>query len=97
MSRSMWFLAGAGAGAYALVRARRTAEAFTPEGLRDRLAGLSVGARLFQDEVRAGMAEKETDVRTRLRIAHHGTELSEPQPAIADRGSDRSASREGSS
>jgi hypothetical protein len=95
MSRSIWFLAGAGAGAYALVRARRTAEAFTPDGLRDRLAGLAVGARLFQDEVRAGMAEKETDVRSRLRVAHHGTELSEPRSAIAATTSDRSASREG--
>jgi hypothetical protein len=50
---------------------------------------------LFQDEVRAGMAEKETDVRSRLRVAHHGTELSEPRSAIAATTSDRSASREG--
>ena len=37
-----------------MTRARRVAEALTPEGLADRLAGLSVGARLFGDEVRAG-------------------------------------------
>ena len=46
MSRAAWFVAGAGAGVYAMVKARRTAEVLTPEGLADRLAGLSVGARL---------------------------------------------------
>lgn len=69
MRRGIWFLAGAGAGAWAVVRARRTAEAFTPDGLRDRLAALGVGAQLFGDEVRAGMAEKETELRERLGLA----------------------------
>lgn len=73
MSRAAWFVAGAGAGVYAMVKARRTAEALTPEGLADRLAGLSVGARLFGDEVRAGMQEKETELRDRLGLALHGT------------------------
>jgi hypothetical protein len=72
MSRALWFVAGAGAGAYALLKARRAAEAFTPEGLADRLAGLSVGARLFGEEVRAGMAEKENDLRERVGLALHG-------------------------
>lgn len=96
MSRSAWFLAGAGAGVYAMVRARRAAEAFTPDGLADRLAGLSVGARLFGDEVRAGMAEKETDLRERLGLTPHGTpELSEPRRAIPSQDSDKPARREG--
>jgi hypothetical protein len=73
MSRAVWFAAGAGAGVYAMLKARRTAEAFTPEGLADRLAGLSVGARLFGDEVRAGMNEKEIELRDRLGLALHGT------------------------
>jgi len=72
MSRALWFVAGAGAGAYALTKARRAAEAFTPEGLADRLAGLSVGARLFGEEVRAGMAEKENDLRERVGLTLHG-------------------------
>ena len=72
MSRALWFVAGAGAGAYALMKARRAAEAFTPEGLADRLAGLSVGARLFGEEVRAGMVEKENDLRERVGLALHG-------------------------
>lgn len=68
MRRTFWFAAGAGAGVYAMTRARRAAELFTPDGLADHLAGLSVGLRLFRDEVRAGMVEKENDVRQRLGV-----------------------------
>lgn len=72
MSRGIWFVAGAGAGVYAMVKARRAAETFTPEGLRDRLAGLTLGAQLFGEEVRAGMTEKETELRDRLGWAADG-------------------------
>jgi hypothetical protein len=65
----VWFTAGAGVGVYTVLRTRRIAEAFTPEGLADRLAGLAVGARLFRDEVRTGAAEAETGVRDRLGLA----------------------------
>jgi hypothetical protein len=57
---------------YAVVRARRAAEAFSPDGLRDRVAGLGVGAHLCADEVRAGMAERETELRERLGLTLHG-------------------------
>ncbi|MEO7352615.1 MAG: DUF6167 family protein [Marmoricola sp.] len=66
MNRGFWFVAGAGVGVYAMVKARRAAETFTPEGIRDRMAGLGVGAQLFAEEVRAGMTEKETELRNRL-------------------------------
>jgi hypothetical protein len=69
MRRGFWFLAGAGAGVYVMVRARRAAEAFTPDGLRDRAAGLGVGAHLFAEEVRVGMTERETELRQRLGLA----------------------------
>ena len=72
MSRVVWFAAGAGLGVYAMTKARRAAEALTPEGLADRLAGLSVAARLFRDEVETGMTEKEIDLRERLGLALHG-------------------------
>jgi Family of unknown function (DUF6167) len=72
MRRTVWFAAGAGAGVYALARARRAAETFTPDGLADRLAGWSLGLRLFGDEVRAGMADKENDVRQRLGVLSTG-------------------------
>ena len=72
MSRVLWIAVGAGAGVYAMTRARRVAEALTPDGLADRLAGLSLGAHLFTEEVRAGMAEKEKDLRGRLALPLHG-------------------------
>jgi len=72
MRRGFWFVAGAGAGVYVVVRARRAAEAFTPDGLRDRLAGLSVGAQLFAEEVRTGMDERETELRERFGYALDG-------------------------
>jgi hypothetical protein len=72
VNRAFWFVAGAGAGIYAMVKARRAAEAFTPEGVSDRLAGLGVGAQLFADEVRAGMTEKETELRRLLGLTLDG-------------------------
>jgi hypothetical protein len=92
MSRGLWFVAGAGAGIYAMVKARRAAEAFTPDGLRDRLAGLEVGAHLFADELRTGMSEKENELRDRLGLALDGppqlvaseTRAMAPAPAPTD-------------
>jgi hypothetical protein len=93
VSRALWFAAGAGVGVYAMTRARRAAEAFTPDGLADRLAGVSLGLHLLRDEVRAGAAEKENDLRGRLGLALPGTptpELSERGSAMAERRSDNS-------
>jgi hypothetical protein len=73
MRRGLWFVAGAGAGIYAVVRGRRAAEILTADGLRDRLKGLEVGARMFRDEVAQGKAERETELRERLGLVPHGT------------------------
>jgi hypothetical protein len=70
--RTIWFVAGAGAGVYLTVRARRAAEALTPDGLGDLLAALGLGAQLLLEEVRAGMAEKESELRERLGLALDG-------------------------
>lgn len=72
MSRALWFVAGAGAGVYAVIKARRAAEALTPDGLRDRLSGLGVGAHLFAEEVRSGMGEREEELRQRMGLALEG-------------------------
>ena len=72
MSRALWFVAGAGAGAFARSKGRRAGAAVPGAGLAARLAGLSVGARLFGEEVRAGMAEKENDLRERVGLTLHG-------------------------
>ncbi|WP_203335526.1 DUF6167 family protein [Nocardioides limicola] len=63
MSRSLWFVAGAGAGIYAAVRARRVAESLTPDGMRDRAKGLALGARLLTEEFVAGSREREAELR----------------------------------
>ena len=66
MGRPLWFVAGAGVGVYAAARARRAAEALTADGLRDRVRGWQVGARLFADEVHQGRTERETELREQL-------------------------------
>ena len=72
MRRGLWFVAGAGAGIYGMVRGRRDAEALTVDGLKDRLSGLEVGARLFRDEVAQGRLDKETELRQRYGLVPHG-------------------------
>jgi hypothetical protein len=81
MSRALWFVAGAATSAYAITKARRAAEAFTPEGLRDRMAALSLGAQLFGDEVREEMSARETELRDRLGIGLDGDDQIEAAPA----------------
>ena len=66
MGRPLWFVAGAGVGVYAAARARRAADALTADGLRDRLRGWQVGARLFAEEVQQGRTERETQLREQL-------------------------------
>lgn len=75
MSRSLWFVAGAGAGVYAVVRGRRAAEALTVDGLTDRLNAAAVGLRLFRDEVAQGRTEKESELRERLAVAPTSTSI----------------------
>jgi hypothetical protein len=70
--RGIWFIAGAGAGVYMTVRARRIAEAFTIDGLSDRMHALAHGARLFRAEVAQGQAEAEIDLRDRFGLVPHG-------------------------
>jgi hypothetical protein len=72
VSRALWFVAGAGAGVYGLVRGRRLAESLTVDGLRDRAEALTLGARLFRDEVAEGAAHRETELRERFGVMPHG-------------------------
>jgi Family of unknown function (DUF6167) len=72
VKRGAWFVAGAGAGIYASLRARRVKEAFTADGLSDRWHALSLGLRMFRDEVAQGQAEAETELRERFGLVPHG-------------------------
>jgi hypothetical protein len=73
MRRGLWFVAGAGTAIYAMIRGRRVAEAFTVDGLKDRVGALEVGARIFRDEVAQGKADKESELRQRLGLVPEGT------------------------
>jgi hypothetical protein len=66
MSRGLWFVAGAASGIYAVAKARRTAQAFTPQGIGARLAALRAGAAVFASSVAEGRAEREADLRLQL-------------------------------
>lgn len=68
----LWFMAGAGAGAYAMIRARRVKEALTADGISDRWQALTLGARMLRDEVAQGQAEAETQLRERFGLVPHG-------------------------
>lgn len=85
MSRSLWFVAGAGAGIWGMVRGRRAAEAFTAEGLHDRMSALFLGARMFRDEVAQATADRETELRRRFAVVPHGRpELPAPNDRARD-------------
>jgi hypothetical protein len=79
MRRGFWFVAGAGAGVYAVVRGRRAAEAFTAEGLADRMHGWQHGARLIREEFTAASNEREIELRERYGLLPNGArELTGP-------------------
>lgn len=80
MNRGFWFLTGAGAGVYAMIRGRRAAEALTPDGFADRLGALALGARMLRTEVAQGKADKEAELRERFGLHSHGhPELTAPR------------------
>jgi hypothetical protein len=72
VSRTFWFTAGAGAGVYVVVKARRAVDRLTPAGLADQLVAAQLAARLFIQEVREGMTTKETELRSRLSLTDPG-------------------------
>jgi hypothetical protein len=69
IGRGAWFAAGAAAGVYATVKVRRLAEAFTPDGIRDRIGAIGLGARMMREEFAQGAADAEADMRQRYAAA----------------------------
>lgn len=68
-----WFLLGAGVGVFALMKAKKYLQQTTPEAIGGRLAesisGLGESIHDFSAEVRAAMAERETELRDTLGLA----------------------------
>ncbi|MEZ0579996.1 DUF6167 family protein [Nocardioides sp. MH1] len=69
MRRGFWFAAGAAAGVYGMVKARRVAEVFTVDGLRDRAHAAGLGARMLRAEFEHGRTVTENDLRERYALA----------------------------
>jgi hypothetical protein len=66
VKRGFWFVAGAGAGIYVSFRARRAAEAFTSDGISDRISALQLGARMLREDIAAAATAKEAELRERI-------------------------------
>jgi hypothetical protein len=67
MRRLLWLGVGLAVGALVVRKLTQTAQAYTPQGLADRASrsagGLVESVRSFVDDVRAGMAEREAEIR----------------------------------
>ena len=70
MKRLFWIALGAGAGVYAVREASRAAQKLSPTSL---LGSLAAQVSEFVDEVRAGMHERESQLR-------HDLGLDDPEP-----------------
>jgi len=66
IGRAVWFAAGAAAGVYGTVKARRAAYRLSGPGIIDQAAALGVGWRAFSADLREGMREREDLVVRRL-------------------------------
>ena len=66
MRRVFWVAVGAAAGVYAVRKVQKTLHAYSPGGLADRAVGTGAGLRAFAEEVRAGMADREAELREAL-------------------------------
>ncbi|HWU32143.1 MAG TPA: DUF6167 family protein [Marmoricola sp.] len=84
MNRGFWFVAGAGAGVYASFRARRVAEAFTSDGISDRISALQLGGRLLREDIATAAAEKEAELRERIAATEQTAPSKRALPAAAD-------------
>jgi hypothetical protein len=70
IGRLFWFVLGAGVAVWAVGKLRSTVRRASPEALGNRVAGsvagLGASARDFADRVRAGMAEREAELRAEM-------------------------------
>ena len=74
MKRILWFVIGTVVGVYAVTRLKKRAQVLAPESLQQSAEKVASAIRHFGDEVRAGMAERETELRDALGIDTAPTE-----------------------
>jgi hypothetical protein len=75
MRRLFWVAVGAAAGVYAVHKVKQTLHAYSPSGLAERATGAGGSIRVFAEEVRSGMVEREAELREAL-----GMEPAHDQP-----------------
>jgi F0F1-type ATP synthase membrane subunit a len=68
MRRIFWLIVGVAVGVYAVTRLKKRAQQLAPESLQQSAEKVASAIRHFGDEVRAGMAERETELRDALGI-----------------------------
>ena len=68
MRRVFWVAVGATVGVLVVRKVSKAAQAYTPTGLAASAAGVGDSLRYFADQVRAGMAEREAELRDALGI-----------------------------
>lgn len=82
MRRLFWVALGATAGVLVVRKLTRMAHNVTPEGASDRVSeavsGLGQAIRDFADDVRAGMDEREADLRLALGITPESSVVATP-------------------
>ncbi len=66
MRRRFWVAVGATAGVYAVRKVQKTLHAYSPSGMAERAGGVGESVRAFADQVRAGMADREAELREAL-------------------------------
>jgi hypothetical protein len=73
VGRLVWFLIGAGVAIFVYMKIRQYLKKARPEAIGQRVAdsasGVSESARNFIDRLRAGMAERETELRETLNLS----------------------------
>ncbi|MGL5829767.1 MAG: DUF6167 family protein [Angustibacter sp.] len=90
MRRLLWLSVGIGAGAVAVRKVGRAAQAYTPAGLARGLGGLSDQAREFADNVRGHMLVREAELYAAIEGDQAASVLSDgrAQPAPEPESSD---------
>lgn len=86
MRRLFWVALGATVGVIVVRRVSRAAQAYTPEGIGRSLTAAVDSLRDLADDVRAGMAEREQELRVALGV-EPGTMDAEDAPVAEGPGS----------
>ncbi|MEU4605896.1 DUF6167 family protein [Kribbella sp. NPDC023972] len=79
-----WLIIGVAVGVYAVTRLKKRAQVLAPESLQESAAKVAAAIRHFGDEVREGMAERETELRDALGIDTNSAMPSAPPTTHPD-------------